>query len=105
MAGTSRQKGGLGMPTVVRMHCAWSGATLWQNVRRPLQAAGLEVLSPTLTGLGERSHLIGLGGKEIDLDLQIQDIRAVLKWEDLHEVRLVGHSYSGMVVTAVADRE
>jgi pimeloyl-ACP methyl ester carboxylesterase len=69
-----------------------------------LRASGHEVLTPTLTGLSERSHLTGLGGKEIDLDLHIQDIVAVLEWEDLQEVRIVGHSYSGIVATAVADR-
>lgn len=92
------------MATVVIVHCAWWGAYLWQQVRRPLQAAGHEVLTPTLTGLSARSHLVGLGGKEIDLALHIQDIVAVLEWEDLHGVRLVGHSYSGLVATAVADR-
>jgi pimeloyl-ACP methyl ester carboxylesterase len=92
--------------TVVIVHCAWWGPYLWQTVRRHLQAAGHEVLTPTLTGLSQRSHLVGLGSsdKEIDLDLHIQDILAVLEWEDLQEVRLVGHSYSGMVTTAVADR-
>src|SRR5690242_7636225 len=90
--------------TVVIVHCAWWGPYLWQRVRRQLQAAGHEVLTPTLTGLSQRSHLTGLGGKEIDLDLHIQDIVAVLEWEDLHDVRLVGHSYSGIVATAVADR-
>jgi len=89
---------------MVIIHCAWWGPHLWQKVRRRLQAAGHEVLTPTLTGLGDRSHLSGLGGKEIDLDLHIKDILAVLEWEDLREVRIVGHSYSGAVATTVADR-
>lgn len=92
------------MATIVIIHCAWWGAYLWQRVRRELQGAGHEVLTPTLTGLSERAHLRGLGGAEVDLALHIQDILAVLEWEDLREVRLVGHSYSGMVATAVADR-
>jgi pimeloyl-ACP methyl ester carboxylesterase len=92
------------MATVVIVHCEWWGAYLWQTVRHQLQAAGHEVLTPTLTGLSERSHLRGLDGQEVDLSLHIQDILAVLEWEDLHEVRLVGHSYSGIVATAVADR-
>lgn len=92
------------MATIVIAHCAWWGPHLWQKVRRQLQAAGHDVLTPTLTGLGERSHLTGLGGKEIDLELHVQDILAVLEWEDLHGVRIVGHSYTGLVVTAVADR-
>src|SRR6476469_330044 len=92
------------MATLVIVHCAWWGAYLWQQVRRQLQAAGHEMLTPTLTGLSERSHLSGLGGQQIDLDLHLQDIQAVLEWEDLHAVRLVGHSYSGLIATAVADR-
>ena len=59
-----------------------------------------------LTGLGDRSHLVGktnLGGV-IDLVLHTRDIGALLEWEDLTEVILVGHSYAGMVITAVADR-
>ena len=92
------------MATVVIVHCAWWGAYLWQTVRHQLQAAGHVVLTPTLTGLSERTHLRGLEGKDIDLSLHIQDILAVLEWEDLHDVRIVGHSYSGIVATAVADR-
>jgi pimeloyl-ACP methyl ester carboxylesterase len=55
-------------------------------------------LHAELTGLGERSHLVG---GAVDLD---RDIAAVLQYEDLHDVILVGHSYGGMVITGVADR-
>lgn len=92
------------MATVVIVHCAWWDSHLWQTVRHRLQAAGHEVLTPTLTGLGDRSHLCGLGHKQVDLSLHVEDILAVLEWEDLHDVWLVGHSYSGMVATAVADQ-
>jgi pimeloyl-ACP methyl ester carboxylesterase len=54
-----------------------------------------------MTGLGERSHLLS---PNIDLDLQINDIVQVLKFEDLRNVVLVGHSYGGMIITGVADR-
>ena len=54
-----------------------------------------------MTGLGERSHLVG---PDVDLDLHIRDICAVLQYEDLQDVILVGHSYGGMVITGVADR-
>ena len=57
--------------------------------------------TPTLTGLGERSHLLRA---DIDLDLHIADVVAVLHYEDLRDVILVGHSYGGMVITGVADR-
>jgi pimeloyl-ACP methyl ester carboxylesterase len=59
------------------------------------------VCTPTLTGLGERSHLLSA---DVDLDLHIRDIVAVLHYEDLRDVVLVGHSYGGMVITGVADR-
>jgi pimeloyl-ACP methyl ester carboxylesterase len=54
-----------------------------------------------MTGLGERSHLLR---PDIDLEMHIRDIVAVLHYEDLHDVILVGHSYGGMVITGVADR-
>jgi pimeloyl-ACP methyl ester carboxylesterase len=66
-----------------------------------LRAAGHDVHTPTLTGLGERAHLLRPG---IDLDTHIEDVVAVLHYEDLRDVILVGHSYGGMVITGVADR-
>jgi pimeloyl-ACP methyl ester carboxylesterase len=66
-----------------------------------LRSEGHEVHAPTLTGLGERSHLLS---SRIDLDLQITDVVNVLHYEDLHDVILVGHSYGGMVITGTADR-
>jgi pimeloyl-ACP methyl ester carboxylesterase len=59
------------------------------------------VYTPTLTGLGERQHLLG---PSIDLDLQITDVVNTLVFEDLRNVVLVGHSYGGMIITGVADR-
>jgi pimeloyl-ACP methyl ester carboxylesterase len=55
----------------------------------------------TLTGLGERSHL---ASREVDLDSYIADVVNVIEFEDLQGVVLIGHSYAGLVVTAVADR-
>ncbi len=66
-----------------------------------MRSHGQEVYAPTLTGLGERAHLLSPG---IDLDLHIEDIVQVLAYEDLQNVILVGHSYGGMVITGVADR-
>jgi pimeloyl-ACP methyl ester carboxylesterase len=65
-----------------------------------LRARGHEVHTPTLTGVGERSHLLGPG---IGLDTHITDILNVIKFEDLSRIVLCGHSYGGMVVTGVAD--
>jgi pimeloyl-ACP methyl ester carboxylesterase len=87
--------------TFVLVHGAWHGGWCWKKVSPLLRAAGHEVFTPTLTGLGERSHLLN---PQIDLNTHIQDIVAVLEYEDLHEVILVGHSYGGMVITGVAGK-
>jgi pimeloyl-ACP methyl ester carboxylesterase len=89
------------MATFVLVHGAWHGGWCWQRVTRLLRARGHEAYAPTLTGLGERSHLIG---RQVDLETHIADVLGVLRWEDLREVVLCGHSYGGMVVTGVADR-
>jgi pimeloyl-ACP methyl ester carboxylesterase len=65
-----------------------------------LSKDGHNVYTPTLTGLGERSHLVS---KDIDLYTHIRDITQVLKYEDLNEVILVGHSYGGLVIGGVAE--
>jgi pimeloyl-ACP methyl ester carboxylesterase len=87
--------------TYVLVHGGGHGGWCYQPVARILRAAGHEVYTPTLTGLGERSHLLS---PQIDLDLHILDVCALLHYEDLRDVILVGHSYGGMVITGVADR-
>ena len=57
--------------------------------------------TPTLTGLGERSHLVS---RDIGLDTHILDIIQVLEYENLNEVMLVGHSYGGLVIGGVAEK-
>ena len=66
-----------------------------------MQAAGHRLLTPTYTGLGERTHL---ANPDVDLETHIQDILNVIKYEDLKDFVLLGHSYGGMVATGVADR-
>jgi pimeloyl-ACP methyl ester carboxylesterase len=89
------------MATYVLVHGGGHGGWCYQRVARLLRTAGHEVYAPTLTGLGERSHLLS---PQVDLDRHIEDIAAVLRYEDLREVILVGHSYGGMVITGAADR-
>jgi pimeloyl-ACP methyl ester carboxylesterase len=89
------------MATYVLVHGGGHGGWCYQRVARLLRAAGHEVYTPTMTGVGERAHLVS---RAVDLDLHIRDIVAVLEFEDLREVILVGHSYGGMVITGVADR-
>ncbi|HXY91781.1 MAG TPA: alpha/beta hydrolase [Acidimicrobiia bacterium] len=89
------------MAAYVLVHGGGHGGWCYQRVARLLRAAGHEVYTPTLTGLGERSHL---AGPDVDLDLQITDVVNVLHYEGLSDVILVGHSYGGMVITGAADR-
>jgi pimeloyl-ACP methyl ester carboxylesterase len=89
------------MATFVIVHGAWSGGHAWRWVRPLLRSAGHEVFTPALTGLGERSHL---ASAQVDLETHVRDVVAVLEYEDLREVVLVGHSYGGMVISGVADR-
>ena len=80
---------------------AWLGGWAWRKVRTRLQAAGHDVTTPTLTGLGERSHL---ARREVDLGTHIDDVVNAIVWDGLDEVVLVGHSLGGLVVAGVADR-
>ena len=89
------------MATFVIAHGAWSGGWAWKKIRQRLGARGHEVFTPTYTGLGERAHL---ARPEFALGTHIQDVLGVLEYENLSDVVLLGHSYGGMVATAVADR-
>jgi pimeloyl-ACP methyl ester carboxylesterase len=89
------------MATYVLVHGGGHGGWCYQPVARLLRAKGHEVYAPTLTGLGEREHLLS---PAIDLNTHITDIVKLLRFEDLRNVILVGHSYGGMVITGVADR-
>ncbi len=89
------------MAIVVLAHGAWSAAWAWKKVRPLMAAAGHQFFTPTYTGLGERAHLASPSN---DLETHIQDVLGVLQFEDLRQVILIGHSYGGMVATAVADR-
>jgi pimeloyl-ACP methyl ester carboxylesterase len=86
--------------TFVLVHGAWHGGWCWKKLTPLLRAADHQVFTPTLTGLGERSHLLT---PEVDLDTHIKDIASVLEYEDLRHVVLVGHCYGGMVIAGVAE--
>jgi pimeloyl-ACP methyl ester carboxylesterase len=88
-------------PAFVLVHGAWHGAWCWRRVLPLLRAAGATAHAVTLTGLGERAHLLS---PDIDLHTHIQDVMGLIDAEELQSVVLVGHSYAGMVVTGVADR-
>ena len=89
------------MTTFVLVHGAWHGSWCWKRVRKALQAEGHDVFTPTLTGVAERSHLIS---PQVNLDTHIADVVNLIRWEELDDVVLCGHSYGGCVITGVADR-
>jgi pimeloyl-ACP methyl ester carboxylesterase len=87
--------------TFVLVHGSWHGGWCWRRVADLLEKRGHKVFAPTLTGLGERSHLMSA---MITLQTHITDIANVIKWENLSDVVLVGHSYAGFVISGVAEK-
>ena len=89
------------MQQFVLVHGAWHGAWCWARILPALRAAGYLAHAVTLTGVGDREHLLSPG---ISLATHIDDVVNLIRCEELDEVVLVGHSYGGMVITGVADR-
>jgi pimeloyl-ACP methyl ester carboxylesterase len=87
--------------TFVLVHGAWHGGWCWRRVADLLQGIGHKVFTPTLTGLGERSHLLQAG---INVSTHVTDVVNVLKWEQLGGVVLCGHSYGGLVISGIAEQ-
>jgi pimeloyl-ACP methyl ester carboxylesterase len=86
--------------TFVLVHGAWHGGWCWRRVADRLRRDGHVAFTPTLTGLGERAHLLAPG---IDLATHVADVVNLLKWERLSDVVLCGHSYGGFVISGVAE--
>jgi pimeloyl-ACP methyl ester carboxylesterase len=89
------------MANFLLVHGAWHGAWCWQRVLQGLIRAGHRAHAVTLTGVGERAHLLR---PNIDLETHIQDVMAAMDAEEMDDVVLVVHSYAGMLGTAVAAR-
>lgn len=89
-------------PTVVLVHGAWYGGWVWRKLVPRLTRAGCQVHTPTLTGLGERAHL---ATPATTLSTHVIDLQAMMQMNDLRDVVLVGHSYGGMVISQLAERE
>ena len=89
------------MATFLLVHGAWHGAWCYRRVEGLLRAEGHTVFSPTLTGLGDRSHQFR---GDLNVDDHATDVLQLIHYEDLDDIVLVGHSYGGMVVSVVADR-
>ncbi|WP_395713465.1 alpha/beta fold hydrolase [Reyranella sp.] len=86
--------------TFVLVHGAFAGSWTWRRVADQLEQSGHKVFVPTLTGLGERSHLLR---KDVDLDTHIADVVNLIKWENLENVCLVAWSYAGFVGSGALD--
>jgi pimeloyl-ACP methyl ester carboxylesterase len=88
--------------TFVIVHGGWGGGWEWTPVARLLRGRGHEVFNLTLSGMGERSHVVT--GKPIGLSTHVDDILALIEFEELHDIVLVAASYGGLPVTGAADR-
>jgi len=89
------------MTTYVLVHGAWHTGQAWARVVPHLAASGRRVFTPTLTGYGETTHLLS---PDVGLGTHTADVVRLLVEADLHDVVLVGHSYAGMVISAVANQ-
>jgi len=87
-------------PPIVLVHGAWAGGWAWARVLAPLRAAGHAVHAVTLSGCGERRHLLR---PDITLQTHVADVVGLAECEELRDAVLVGHSYGGLVVTGAAD--
>jgi pimeloyl-ACP methyl ester carboxylesterase len=88
------------MAIFVLVHGAWGGAHGFRKVRGPLRAAGHDVFTPSLTGIGERAHLTS---PQVGLTTHITDVVNAVLYEDLRGVVLLGFSYGGFVVTGTLE--
>jgi pimeloyl-ACP methyl ester carboxylesterase len=88
-------------PTFLLVHGAWHSGQCWERVVPLLESAGHRVFAPSLTGYGEKAHLLG---PEVGLDTHVDDVVRLITEEDLTDVVLVGHSYAGMVISSVANQ-
>lgn len=89
------------MSVFVLVHGAWHGGWAWQYVRKILERDTHQVYTPTLTGHGERAHLMS---ENISMDTVVDDVVTVFKTENISEAILVGHSFGGAIISGVAER-
>jgi pimeloyl-ACP methyl ester carboxylesterase len=88
------------MAIFVLVHGAWGGAYGFRKVRGPLRAAGHEVFTPSLTGIGERVHLTS---PQVRLTTHVSDVVNTVRYEDLRGIVLLGFSYGGFVITGALE--
>ncbi|MFF1443565.1 alpha/beta fold hydrolase [Streptomyces sp. NPDC058295] len=88
-------------PTYLLVHGAWHTGECWERVVPLLASAGHRVFAPSLTGHGDKAHLLS---PEVGLDTHVEDLVRLITEEDLSDVILVGHSYAGLVISATANQ-
>jgi pimeloyl-ACP methyl ester carboxylesterase len=101
IAAAAQPRGRTKPTTFLLVHGAWHGGWCWDQVSARLTALGHIVIAPTLTGLCERAHLLNPG---VNLSTHIADVAGEIRFKDLSNIVLCGHSYGGMVITGVAER-
>ncbi len=87
--------------TFVLVHGAFHGGWCWRHVADRLRATGAAVFTPTMTGLGERAHLLS---RAVGIETFFNDVTGLIAAEELNDVVLVGHSFGGVVISGAADR-
>lgn len=85
---------------ILLVHGAWHGAWSWQKLTPFLEAKSAEVHNLTLTGLGERKHLLS---DSITYETHKQDILNYIDYQDLDEITLIGHSYGGTLAATITE--
>jgi pimeloyl-ACP methyl ester carboxylesterase len=98
---TDTESGNSGPYNFVLVHGTWHGGWVWSQVATLLRTEGHNVITPTCTGCGDRVHL---STPEVGLETHITDIENSINWAEMDSVVLVGHSFSGLTITGVADR-
>ena len=88
-------------PHFLLIHGAWHGGWVWNEISEILNYQGYSVSTPTLTGLGEKKHLLS---SKITIETFIEDVVNHIVFENLNNIILVGHSFAGSVISGVADR-
>ena len=87
--------------TFVLVHGTWHGGWCWRRVADALERKGHKVYAESLTGVGDRSHLLT---RDVNLTTHVSDVVNLVKWEDLKDIVLVGHSSAGFVITQAAEQ-
>jgi pimeloyl-ACP methyl ester carboxylesterase len=100
-AGAARVEAQAAPKTFVLIHGTWHGGWCWRRVADRLQSKGHKVYAPSLTGVADRSHLLT---KDVNLTTHVSDVANLIRWEDLKDVVLVGHSSAGFVITQAAEQ-